>query len=155
MGLPRSPQLMKALKAAGINIDQPSPPLPSGTVIAEFEVPMRPIPWKAPMVLRTGVSIKDKTLLAWQAEVSRCAAIAMLGRRPYGHAVEVWAEFHLAPSRNGSYGDSTNLLKGVEDSLQGIAIVNDRKVVRSHPERFLLGVTRDHAWVRVIAVEDQ
>jgi Holliday junction resolvase RusA-like endonuclease len=157
MRLPRSPQLLRALKASGILLDEPSPPLPPGTAICEFEVPTRPVPWKAPSTTQTGHSYKDPKLVEWQSEVASCAgkAMTMNGRKPYGHAVEVWAEFHLAPSRNGSYGDTTNLLKAVEDALQGVVLVNDKRVVRSHPERFLVGVTRDHAWVRVIAVENQ
>jgi Holliday junction resolvase RusA-like endonuclease len=154
MGLPRSPKLMRVLVAAGIKIDVPkSEPLPPGTVIADFEVPMRPVPWSAPHVNTNGPAFKNPRLRAWQAEVSRCAAEAMVGRRPYGGAVKLVAEFYLSP-RGGSPPDTSNLTKSLEDACQGHVIVNDRCVVRVESERFLR-CSRDCAWVRVIAVEDQ
>lgn len=149
MGLPRSPKLLRALAAAGILLDEPSPPLPPGTVICEFEVPMRPVPWKAPSTTRTGHSYKDPKLVAWQAEVSRCAEVAMRGRRPYPGPVLLTLEFYLT-RRAGSLPDLSNLTKAFEDSLQGSAIVNDRCVREIHSER-IVG-DRDGAWVRVTSL---
>lgn len=159
MGLPMTPSTARALKAAGIDVSKlpgvavPGPCLDPGVLVVEFEVQMRPVPWKAPLVLRTGISIKDKKLLAWQAEVGRCGKAAMLGLAPYAHPARLEMQFHLTP-RAGSPPDVSNLVKAAEDACQGAVLVNDRKVVGVRGERFLRA-RRDMATIRLYAAEDQ
>jgi Holliday junction resolvase RusA-like endonuclease len=143
------------LRAAGIcPPPRPtSPVLPPGTLVVEFEVPARPIPWKVASTTRTGHSYKDKKLVAWQAEVARCAAMAMRGRAPYGGAVRVEMEFYLTP-RPGVPGDASNFGKATEDALQGTVILNDRKVVDVRSRRYLQHLL-DMARVTVYAAEEQ
>jgi len=142
--------VQKLLADAGIDVDS-GPRLEPGSLICEFEVPFRPVPWKAPVVPRTGHAYKDKDLVKWQQRVSDCADAAMLGHYPYSHEVRLEVEFYLT-ARAGSPPDTSNLTKALEDSLQGYVITNDTKVASIEAERFL-GADRDRAWIRVIAVE--
>jgi Holliday junction resolvase RusA-like endonuclease len=104
-----------------------SPTTNDAHLIVDFYVPMRPVPWSVPMVLRTGRSIKSKRLLSWQKAVATCCRMAMGRTEPYAGPVRLDFEFHLT-KRAGSLPDTSNLTKAAEDALQGVAIVNDRAV---------------------------
>lgn len=118
----------------------------AGILLVHFEVAMRPVPWKAPTVTRSGVSFKDASLKRWQKEVRDRGAKAMSGG-PYSCRVELVMDFHLT-KRAGSAPDVSNLTKATEDSLQGPVIVNDRQVAKITSRR-LDRAERDYAeiWV--------
>lgn len=120
---------LAALKRAGIAIPESrqATPFHPDTLVVAFFVPVRPSPWRAPTTTRSGVSFKDKNLVRWQKDVATCCEMAMGGRAPYPHPVRLELEFNLK-RRPGSVPDLSNLTKGTEDALQGLAIVNDRQV---------------------------
>jgi Holliday junction resolvase RusA-like endonuclease len=102
-----------------------------------FRVPGRPAPWSVPVVFRNGGCRKDARLVSWQRTVALYARLAMAGREPYAGPVELRVTFTVAkPSGRAKREiDLTNALKGFEDPLQGIVIVNDRQVCRQVAER--------------------
>jgi Holliday junction resolvase RusA-like endonuclease len=122
-------------------------------------VPGRPVPWKAPDVVRrrrrdgsiTRVGITPDTTKAWQAFVRIMANRA----RPCGllwGALELRVDIHLRvpPSwpvwrraaaleglvRPTARPDSTNLLKALEDACNGVLWGDDAQVVDSHAHRW-------------------
>jgi len=101
---------------------------PSGSVIAEFSVPGRPVPWSVPPKLRR----KSRRLVAWQRCVNLAARVAMAGRLPHDGPVEWWMVFCLCRK---PWGDTINLAKATEDALEGVVFVNDRQVAAGHPVR--------------------
>lgn len=123
-----------------------SPPvelLPPGTVLLNCFIAERAVPWKAPTVTRSGVSFKDKRLLAWQDTVKRHAALSgKAWNVPYKGPVEVSVDIRFA---KGPMGDATNLLKAIEDSLQGVVFANDRQVGHNSCDRDM----GDSDWVAI------
>jgi Holliday junction resolvase RusA-like endonuclease len=124
------------MKARACN--QPVPAvelLPPGTVLMRCEVPEHAISWKAPTVGRYG-AYKSKRLKAWQEIVGIFARLNRRIGHPYTGPVEVRV---MARFARGPMGDSTNIIKAIEDALQGIVFVNDRQVIRNSCERILAG----------------
>lgn len=121
--------------------------LPPGAVLLQCEIAARPVPWKAPMVGRYG-AVKDARLVAWQTRVAIVAQLAYTARTPYRGPVEVavWATIAKGPLM-----DATNLMKAIEDSLEGIVIVNDRQVIRNRCERAI--GSRDLVRIEVVAAD--
>jgi Holliday junction resolvase RusA-like endonuclease len=130
----------------------PEAPAAVEPFVLEFHVAARPIPWKAATVLKAGGAFKDKKLVAWQRAVATCGRMAMMGREPFAGPVEIDVTFHLSPSKNGSVPDTTNLVKALEDSLQGVVIVNDRQVCNTMARR--RKATIDVARVKVTSIEE-
>jgi Holliday junction resolvase RusA-like endonuclease len=120
---------------------------------------MDPAPWRAPTIARNGGRFKDKKLLAWQEFVRTCAQVACRGlgqiltpialkatfyrRPPEGRRPgEPWdadiqynAELGKFTRRGRPIPDVTNLLKGLEDTLQGVVFADDAQVVQSEARR--------------------
>jgi Holliday junction resolvase RusA-like endonuclease len=151
-----TPEIEKAIAEAGVagmrtvipgHTLAPTPA--AGDVVAEFEVPHRASPWKAPHVGRTGPPFKDKSLVAWQKTVADHASLSMRGRPPYPGPVLLEVHFHLT-RRPGSAPDLSNLTKAFEDALQGVVIVNDRSVLKIVAQRST--GARDYVAARVISL---
>ena len=121
--------------------------LPPGTLLARAVIPMRAVPWKAPTVTRYGTTYKDKALLKWQATVKIFAGMASPSYC-YAGPVEVSVSARFA---KGPLPDATNILKAIEDALQGVVFVNDRQVVRNRCERSKTGF--DRVTIEVTAAE--
>lgn len=102
----------------------PSTTYPSGSTIARFSVPGRPVPWSVPPKLRR----KSPRLKAWQARIALEARLAMAGRLPHDGPVRLFLVFCLTRPNERRLPDSTNLQKSAEDSMQGIAYLNDTQV---------------------------
>lgn len=110
-------------------------PLPPGTVLLRCRMDQRAVPWSAPMIGK-GRPVKEPRLIAWQQMVGLFARTSTKLREPYAGPVEVRV---TARFRKGPIGDCTNLLKSIEDALQGVVFLNDRQVVRNSCERSLAG----------------
>lgn len=139
--------------AKSLSIRMPGAEPTAGPFSLEFHVAGRPVPWSAPHTTRTGHAYKGKRLVAWQKLVKDSAAVAMRGRPPHAGPVEIELTFHMAPSRNGSCGDLSNLVKGTEDALQGVVIVNDRQVCKATMRRRKSAI--DGARVKVTSIEEE
>ncbi len=103
-----------------------------GTLIFSLTIPCRAVPWTPSRTTKFKGTYKPKRLRQWQATVAQYARLKWGNRKPYGGPVAIWCYFEFA---KGPIPDATNLLKAVEDSLQGIVIVNDRQVERNTVER--------------------
>lgn len=103
----------------------PSATYPSGSTIARFSVPGRPVPWSVPPKLRR----KSPRLVAWQRSVRLWAGSEMAGRLPHDGPVRLHVVFHLL--RGKRPGDTSNYFKGTEDALQGVVFLNDTQVVET------------------------
>ncbi len=108
-----------------------------GMFVVCFHVPGRPVPWSVPTVFRNGGSKKNARLIAWQQTVGMFARLAMHGRELHAGPVEIAVVATIAAPRDRRYRDPdcTNIVKAIEDALQGIVIVNDRQVCRQYVER--------------------
>ncbi len=120
--------------------------LPPGTILAEFVINERAVPWKAPTITRRGGTPKDPRLIAWQQLVFITAANSRVSRKLYEGPAEV--EITVSFLR-GPWPDLTNCQKAIEDSLQGSVIANDRKVSKICTERDFTKV--DRVFVKVTA----
>lgn len=107
--------------------------LPPGTALVRIDLRMRCVPWSVPYVSRHG-AVKDPRLAEFQSTLRTVAAMTRVLREPYGGPVEVSVVARFA---RGPIGDCTNLIKSIEDSLQGVIFVNDRQVIRNSVERTL------------------
>lgn len=119
-------------------------------ILADFAVlGLPPVPWKAPTVTRSGHSFPDRNLVAWKEYVREVAEdhrpegplycgptmidLTFLRRTPPGHLDgQPWCppvEWNPAKEaytkRGGPTPDTTNLVKGTEDALEGIIFAND------------------------------
>jgi Holliday junction resolvase RusA-like endonuclease len=101
--------------------------LPPGTVLLETMILLRAVPWSASQVTRNG-TFKAKRLVAWQRVIGVVAFRDRTQAAPYGGPVEVMV---MAQFAKGPLPDATNVLKAVEDAIQGVVIVNDSQVVRN------------------------
>ncbi len=111
-----------------------------GTVLFRLELPFRAVPWKASEVTKHGTH-RLKRLRQWQNTVAQYARLQWGNREPYGGPVTIWCRFTFA---KGPLPDAVNLLKAVEDALQGIVIINDRQSVNptvERPEGFTVDMT--------------
>lgn len=120
--------------------------LPAGTVLLRCEIPARAVPWKAPTVGRHG-AFKDKRLKRWQETVALYIAVEKRIRQPYEGPIEVYVDARF--SRH-PMGDACNILKAVEDAMEGIVYINDRQVVKNGCERSLTGIDQVTIEVRAI-----
>ncbi len=116
-----------------------------GTVLLRLDLSLRAVPWKAPMVGRHG-TYKPKRLRQWQATVAQYARLKWGNHEPYDGPVEVNCRFEFT---NGKIPDSTNLLKAIEDSIEGVVIVNDRQAIRNKVER-VINSDSDKTMIEVI-----
>jgi Holliday junction resolvase RusA-like endonuclease len=116
-----------------------------------FEAVGTPIPWSAPLVGRFGGARKKPELIEWQEKVGEAARDAW----PYEPSVEpiyLYCQFTIRSDDESLHGqlcyprfkwipshsrwkklgkalpDSTNLLKAVEDGIQGTIFLNDNQV---------------------------
>lgn len=124
--------------------------LPAGTVLLRCEIPQRAVPWQAPTVIRGGRPYKDKRLVAWQRFVGMRAALGRTLSTAYAGPVEVSVVARFA---RGPLPDATNVLKAIEDALQGAVIANDRQVMRNSCERTRTGYDRVTIEVKAYAEE--
>lgn len=115
--------------------EPPAKLLPPGTLLMRCEIPGRAIPWKAPTVGQYG-TYKNRRLGAWQEIVGLFAGLNRRIGRPYAGPVEVAMTARFA---RGPIGDACNLLKAVEDAMEGIIYINDKQVVRNGCGRSLAG----------------
>lgn len=122
---------------------------PPGEVVASILVNARPVPWKVSIRRRGQGPPTNPKLAAWQREVKKAAALAMLGRPPHTGDFEFRAAFRL--KRKPSMPDITNLEKSTEDALEGVVIVNDRKAMRKSTEMDP-DAAEDYAIVVVVAM---
>ncbi len=109
--------------------------LPPGTVLLDVTMPQRAVPWSASCVTRNG-TYKSKRLVAWQDFINIKARIWKTQSTAYAGPVEISVVSRFS---KGPLPDATNILKAVEDSLQGVVIVDDRQVVRNSCERTQAG----------------
>jgi len=113
----------------------PATMLPAGTLLMQIVIPERAVPWSAADVGR-GHGYKDPRLEAWQAEVAMKTGVARRVRQPYEGPVEVNVVARFA---KGPIPDTTNVMKGIEDAMQGVVYANDRQVIRNACERTQTG----------------
>lgn len=109
-----------------------------GAMICSGTVPGRAVPWKSPTLSRTGGVARTRDYLnyeSWKATVAGAARLAMGRKRPYGGPVRLEVAFYL--QHRGSTPDTSNLVKGFEDSLQAIVYQDDCQVVAIQSERIL------------------
>lgn len=111
-------------------------PLPEGTVLLDVAIEDRAVPWKAPTVTRSGRSFKDDRLVEWQDDVRKYGELNRTIDEPYWGPVEVSVTARFA---KGPLPDTTNLIKAVEDALQGVVFVNDKQVTRNSGDRTQAG----------------
>jgi len=116
----------------------------------EFVIPGTPHPWRAPQVvtLKNGQRIahKEKAELQWKDTVraeARAAGVKYQDDGPMGTYVLVvyprprsWPKkTRLTREPKITRPDSDNILKGIQDALQGIACRDDGQFYSSHIER--------------------
>ena len=114
----------------------------------ELTIRTKPIPWKAPYVGRKG-AFSDAKLKAYQNHVKMLARLEWGCRPPHEGLVILTADFYFQrPARRPTdyppelpWGkdvkkawkhtrpDRTNLLKALEDPLEGVVYFDDRQVV--------------------------
>lgn len=99
-----------------------------GHVVLGIEVIGKPIPWKVSIRPKGKGPPTNPKLAAWQRRVRDEAALAMRGRPPHSGPFALSAWFGVA---GAVHGDLTNLLKSLEDAIEGVAFVNDR-AAREH-----------------------
>lgn len=110
--------------------------LPPGTLIMCCRIPLRAVPWSAPTVIHGGKPYKGRRLVKWQQAVAVFARTSLTswvpGDMPYDGPVQVDV---MATFAKGPLPDATNVLKAIEDAIQGVVILNDRQVTRNSCER--------------------
>lgn len=117
----------------------------------EFDVAGKPIPWKVPFVGRYGGARKNPALIEWQARVAGVAREVYRPREPYlgpvclvttffvesgdpklwGKIVAPkyeWIENQERHKKQGGLADESNLVKAVEDAINGILYLDDIQV---------------------------
>ena len=128
-----------------------------------FEVPGTPVPQSRPRVSRYGTYYPPK-VKAYREYVSTIAKAAMGGREPLQGALEMSCTFYFTPPKStpkktlsamyGTYHtrkpDADNLLKCVQDSLNGICYVDDSQIAVLHASK----VYADEARVEIVIVRD-
>jgi Holliday junction resolvase RusA-like endonuclease len=94
---------------------------------ARFVVPGRAVPWKTHGHPRP-------ILRRWQRIVAKAAMIGFHhGQRPYQGPIKLEITVCFCSSKK-IHGDLTNLVKAIEDAMQGIVFLNDRQVMRIESE---------------------
>lgn len=110
-----------------------------------------PVPWSTPFVARNGGRIKDRRLVAWQKRIKEAVIHdhpsiipttkplalhvvfyieAAKGCKPGQIAAPsfTWNENHAQYKLKGKAPDLTNLIKSLEDALEGVVFINDAQV---------------------------
>ena len=109
--------------------------------IVKFTVPGNPVPQSRPRVSKYGTYYPPK-VKAYREYVSTVAKAAMRGREPLSGVLEMSCAFFFTPPKStpkkelsmmyGTYHtkkpDADNLVKCVQDSLNGICYVDDSQV---------------------------
>lgn len=121
-----------------------------------FEVPGTPVPQSRPRVSRYGTYYPPK-VKAYREYVSTIAKAAMRGREPLQGALEMSCTFYFTPPKStpmyGTYHtrkpDADNLLKCVQDSLNGICYVDDSQIAVLHASK----VYADEARAEIVIVQ--
>ena len=107
-----------------------APLQPAGTLLVIFTATGRPAPWSVPPKIRR----KNPKLTAWQQIIRQAASRASLLDGLYPGPVALRCEFHISPryaSSDKGMPDLTNLIKGCEDALNGVLIVDDGQVIET------------------------
>lgn len=113
-----------------------------------FEVPGVPVPQSRPRVSRYGTYYPPK-VKAYREYIATIAKAAMSGREPLQGALEMSCTFFFTPPKNtpkkalsmmyGTYHtkkpDADNLVKCVQDSLNGICYVDDAQIAVLHASK--------------------
>ena len=120
----------------------------SRRLIASFTVPGRPVPAVRMTRRSKWVNPQAKRCLDYQMLVAWHARAATTGR-PTAAPVRLDAVFHLHGARRG---DLSNLVKAVEDALNGVVWVDDRQVVELHAWILECGKDDEKVEVGVITV---
>jgi len=101
----------------------------------EFFVPGEPVPWRPARVTIHG-TYKPAHVRTWQRTVNLFARTAMAGRIPLDGPVSLTLQFQRRPTKArpreawwAARPDATNLLKAIEDSLNGVVYADDSQVV--------------------------
>lgn len=115
--------------------------LPAGTVLLRTSLRGRAVPWQVSTVTKNG-AFKDRRLVAWQEQVQTWAWVNRTQSVAYAGPVEVSVVARFA---KGPLPDATNVLKAIEDALQGPVFINDRQVMRNSCERTRTG----YDWVTI------
>lgn len=107
----------------------------------ELRIEGRPIPWKAPEFGRTPrgkrIAFSVPAYDAWKQTCHWQARAQMAGIKPLAVPCELTAEFHLI-RKPGPLPDLTNLVKALEDAIQGVAVTNDRLIVAHQTQRLVV-----------------
>ncbi len=110
----------------------------------EFTVPGRPTPKARARVVRGGAYTPARTR-EYEDRVGWCARQAFAGQAPFREPVELSIRAVFTKRNHGDFG---NIVKAVEDALEGIAYLNDRQVLRWGGGGIYYG-REDHAVVSV------
>ncbi len=104
----------------------------------------RPVPWKAPKIGRSRhgrtVAFRDPLYESWHQSVALQASVQCAGLAPLAVPCRLEATFFLR-RKSGAAPDLTNLVKALEDSLQGFAVENDRLIGEHRTSRVFVGKT--------------
>lgn len=107
-----------------------------------FTIEGKAVPWRAPMVTRNGQTFSPKRVRDWEKYVAAKAKEACIPMAPKGTPVSLIVRFHIGVARSWpkkkqkdllyrmhtQLPDQTNLIKAVEDGLNGIAYEDDQQV---------------------------
>lgn len=117
----------------------------------DLRIEGRPCPWKAPLVGKSRDRKRTELYCnpaydAWKLSVFYQARAQLAGVKPLAAPCRLAATFHLR-KRPGAPPDLTNLVKGLEDPLQGVAVENDRLIARHETQRVFVEA---NAWEGVV-----
>lgn len=125
--------------------------------ILTFTLEGKPVP-KARARLSRGRAFTPKQTREYEAAVAEAGRLAMSGRSPVAGAVTLsvkaffpipqsWPQKRKEMARAGSLAhtsrpDGTNVLKSIEDGLNGVAYADDSQIVTSHIEKYYSDIPR-------------